>query len=324
MIAEVGCLLTSDFHSQTAQETTVEDIFVYAAKCVDNKSVLARIGHSAKLHSARSAVSSKGSAISKASALVGAGVRATVNAMPIPVIGGLIGALEQKVEKAIKSHMHGKSLQKAATITEKVKFTLKELSVEELDRFRWKVTESMTEFNKLVAQKEINLKKQMEQHATCETFLNLAMAAEQVQRRIKKLKTACLGIFAAIKITGEWIEECENGQGATPLAMTGGTRTAAASGGVNKSIAELRTWIAANIQTELDTHTRAGNDATKEAFVAEYHGKCDKWCCFRDAGKADTWANCKDNAAFVLRNLADPFVPDSFNNNLGVLWKTDN
>lgn len=301
----------------------MEDIFVYAAKCVDNKGVLARIGHSAKLHSARSAVSSKGSAISKTGALVGAAVRATVNAIPIPVVGGLIGAIEQKVEKAIKSRMHGKSLQNASSITEKVKFTLKELNVEELDRFRWKVTESITEFNKLVAQKDMNLKKQQEAHATCETFLQLAMAAEQVNRRLLKLKTACLGIFAAVKITGEWIEECQNGAGATPLTMEGGTRSVAANGGVNKSIAELKTWIAASIQAELDLHTRAGNDATKEAFITEYHGKCDKWCCFRSAGKPDTWANCKDNAALVLRTLADPFVPDSFNNNLGVLWKTN-
>jgi hypothetical protein len=301
----------------------VEDIFVYAAKCVDNKGVLARIGHSAKLHSLRSAAASKGSAASKAGALVGAGIRATVNAMPIPVIGGLIGALEQKVEKAIKSKMHGRSLQKATSVTEKVKFTLKELSVEELDRYRWKVSEAITEFNKLNGQKDVNLKKQQEAHATCETFLQLAMAAEQVNRRLLKLKTACLGIFAAIKITGEWIEDCQNGAGATPLTMEGGTRTAAANGGVSKTIAELKTWIAAAVQAELDLHTRAGTDAIKEAFITEYHGKCEKWCCFRAAGKPDNWANCKDNAAFVLRNLADPFVPDSFNNNLGVLWKED-
>src|SRR5262245_19980853 len=80
-----------------AKALIVEDIFVYAAKCVENKGVLARIGHSAKLHAARSAVSSKGSAASKFGALVGAGIRATVNAIPIPVIGGLVGALEQKV-----------------------------------------------------------------------------------------------------------------------------------------------------------------------------------------------------------------------------------
>ena len=70
----------------------MEDIFAYAAKCVENKSVLARIGHSAKLHSVRSAVSSKGSAASKFGALVGAGARATLNAIPIPVVGSLLGA----------------------------------------------------------------------------------------------------------------------------------------------------------------------------------------------------------------------------------------
>ena len=59
----------------------MEDIFAYAKKCVDNKTVAARIGHSAKLHSLRSAVSSKGSAASKLSSLGGAAVRA-ISALP--------------------------------------------------------------------------------------------------------------------------------------------------------------------------------------------------------------------------------------------------
>src|SRR5258708_6493170 len=109
----------------------MEDIFDYAAKCVANKSVLQRIGHSAKLHSLRSAISGKGSAASKFGSLVGAAARATLNAIPIPAVGSLIASLEQKVEKVIKSQLHGRSLRKAATAADKVKFTLKELSVEE-------------------------------------------------------------------------------------------------------------------------------------------------------------------------------------------------
>ena len=300
----------------------MEDIFVYAAKCVENKGVLARIGHSAKLHSARSATASKGSAASKVGALVGAGLRATVNAIPIPVVGGLIGALEQKVEKAIKSKLHSRNLGKATTNTDKVKFTLKELSVEELDRYRWKVSDAITEFNKLVATHPANFAKKQAAHATCDAFLDLALAAEQVNRRVKKLKEACLGIMGAIQITSQWIEECENGPGA-PL----GTLTTAARGGpgagVNKAIVDLRAMLADSVQTELNSADRYTVDSAREAHILEGHGKCEKWCCFRAQGTPDNWVNFKNNAAFVLRNLADPFVPDSFNNNLGVLWKDD-
>jgi hypothetical protein len=239
------------------------------------------------------------------------------------VIGGLVGALEQKVEKVIKSQRHSRNLGKATTTTDKVKFTLKELSVEELDRFRWKVSESITEFNKLVPAHAANLAKKRAAQATCDAFLDLALAAEQVNRRIKKLKEACLGIFGAIKITSEWIEECENGPGAGPVTVSGGTPSGPATAGVNNAIADLKTMLAANIQAELDAMNGLATDAAKEEYILNFHGKCDKWCCFRAQGSPDTWANCKNNAAFVLRHLADPIVPDSFNNNLGVLWKTD-
>lgn len=301
----------------------MEDIFDYAAKCVSNKSVLARIGHSAKLHSIRSALSSKGSAASKFGSLVGAAARATLNAIPIPAIGSIISSLEQKVEKVIKGQLHSRSLGKATTTADKVKFTLKELSVEELDRFRWKVSESITEFNKLVSAHATNLAKKQAAQATCDAFLDLALAAEQVKRRIERLKEACLGILGAIKITSEWIEECENGPGAGPVTITGGVRGGPATSGVNKAIADLKALIAANVQAELDAMNALATPAEKEEYILKFHGKCDKWCCFRDQGTPDTWANCKNNAAFVLRHLMDPIVPDSFNNNLGQLWKME-
>jgi len=303
-----------------------DDIFFYAATCVKNKSVLARIGHSAKLHSVRSAVSSKGSAATKFGALVGAGIRATVNCIPIPVIGGLVSAIEQRVEKAIKSKHHRSNLGKAAAgSADEVKFTLKELSVEELDRFRWKVSESIQEFNKLATAYPENKDKKRAAQAQCEAYLDLALAAEQVNRRLKKLRDACLGLCAALKIAVDWVGACENGAGAGKLDLAGGTFSGIATGGVSKAIADLKITLATDIKEETDfVEKHIPTKEQQEEYIAKYHGKCDKWCCFRDAGKPDTWANCKNKAAFVLRNLADPFVPDSFNNNLGVLWKMEN
>jgi hypothetical protein len=302
-----------------------QDLFAYAVDCVGNKSVLQRIGHSAKLHSVRSAVSSKGSAASKFGALVGAGFRATVNAIPIPVVGGIVGAIEQKVEKAIKSQLHKRNLKKATDTADKVKFTLKELSVEELDRYRWKVSDSIQEFNKLALAFGDNLAKKRDAKATCEAYLDLAMAMAQVDRRNKKLREACLGICAALKVTVDWIGECESGPGAGTLTISGGTTPGGPpTAGVNKAIAEVKETLGRTIRAEVDAVEQLTTTAQDE-HVANYHGKCEKWCCFRrPQGVPDTWANCKDNAAKVLRHLADPFVPDSFNNNLGVLWKTDN
>lgn len=300
----------------------MEDIFAYAAKCVKNKSVPARIAHSAKLHNARSAMASKGSAASKFMSLAGSGARATVNCIPIPVIGGLAGAAEQKFEKAVKRYFHSRRKENAP-LAEEVKFTLKDLSVQELDRYRWKVSESITEFNKLVAGHTANLEKKREALAPCDAYLDLALAAEQVKRRIKILSDACLIVLGAVQITSKWIEECENGPGAVLPEMIGGNGTVATRASVNGMIAELRTLLADSIKKEVEQADRYIVPTARDEYIRDSHGMCSNWCCFRREGTPDTWANCRSHAAAVLRALTDPFVPDSFNNNLGVLWKDD-
>ena len=294
----------------------MEDIFAYAKKCVDNKTVVARIGHSAKLHSVRSAVSSKGSAASKLSSLGGAAIRATLQAIPLPAVGSLLASVEEAVEKAVKGWLHHRSLSKAQTTEEKIKFKLKELDVEELDRYRWKVQESITDFNKAMQGFGANLAKKREAGATCDAFFEVALAAEQASRRTEKLKGACLALHAAMLLTMNWVEECENGASPAPVAATHRPPATLGVNGRKNDFMKIMTAFINQEIKEMETLT----DENKDWYIANYHGKCDRWCCWRLAGKVDSWANCKDNCAWVLRTLADPFVPDSFSNNLGSLW----
>ena len=296
----------------------MEDIFAYAKKCVDNKTVVARIGHSAKLHSVRSAVSSKGSAASKLSSLGGAAIRATLQAIPLPAVGSLLASVEEAVEKAVKSCLHRRSLSKAQTTEEKIKFKLKELDVEELDRYRWKVQESITDFNKAMQGFGANLAKKREAGATCDAFFEVALAAEQASRRTEKLKEACLALHAAMLLTMNWVEECENGP-STPVAAVAAPHRQPPTLGINGRKNDFMKIMTAFINQEIK-EMETLTDENKDWYIANYHGKCDRWCCWRLAGKVDSWANCKDNCAWVLRTLADPFVPDSFSNNLGSLW----
>jgi hypothetical protein len=62
------------------------------------------------------------------------------------------------------------------------------------------------------------------------------------------------------------------------------------------------------------------SDENKKWYISYHHANCDRWCCWREAGAEDNWAKCKENCAFVLRTLSDPFAPDSFSHNLGSLW----
>jgi hypothetical protein len=300
----------------------MEDIFDYAKKCVDNKGVAARIGHSAKLHSVRSAVSSKGSFGSKAGNLVGSAIRATFQAIPLPAVGSLLASVEEAVEKAIKGGLHHRSLSQATTTTDKVKFQLKELNVEEMDRYRWKVSESVTELNKVMVAFNTNLAKKKTEHATCDAFLEAAMAGEQASRRIERLKKLCLAMHAAMFLTMSWLEECENGQPLPPsqaFAAAPG-RHSSAPDSVNGFKNKLADILCTHIDDEDDSLDDMASDAEREAYIADAHGKCDRWCYFREAGKVDNWTTAKNRAAWVVRNLAQPFGPDSFNNNLGSLW----
>lgn len=74
------------------------DLFDYARDCVNNKTVLARLGHSATLHSTRSALSGPGAFFSKTMTMVGVAARATLNCIPIPTVGSLISAVEKAIE----------------------------------------------------------------------------------------------------------------------------------------------------------------------------------------------------------------------------------
>ncbi len=313
-----------------------QDIFEYAQGIVDNKSVAARIGHSGKLHSLRSAVSGKGSAASKFGALLGVAARATLNAIPIPAVGSLLSAVEKAVQDKVRGGMHQRRLAAARVAGDRatvVKFELKELTLEDLDRFRWKVSHSMTELNAAITAYPARRTAKAGEAAICDAYLELALAAEQATRRIRKLKEKCLGLNQVVKLTCDWIEECEVGAPPVPpggAADPPGPAAAAAGGllGAKNKIRELILEGIAIEDAEIAKAGRTGRDAAalaewQTAYLSEFHANCNKWCCYRDRGTVDDYKTWKNNAAAVTRFLSDPFCPDDFNNNLGSLWKAN-
>jgi hypothetical protein len=304
-----------------------DDLFAYAKDCVDNKGVFARIGHSGKLHAVRSAVSSKGSFVSKAGALVGVGFRATAACIPLPVVGSLVGAVERAFEKFVKEKVHGKRLANSSDLKNKVKFELKDLSVEELDRFRWKVSSAMEDLNKAIREFPDRLRTKTAEGARCDAYLDLAIAAQQAVRRLSILRAALEKLNVVLRLTKDWIDMCECGQ--TVAAPTMPPQPAPSTQSVFGQLNAIRADIAAAITADRDeadayarTFQSGSQDEARNNFVLGRHGKCDRWCCFRNAGKTDDWKNFKDRAATVLRVLSSPFGPDDFNNNLGQLWPT--
>jgi hypothetical protein len=280
-----------------------EDIFKYAEGRVSNKGILARIGHSPKLHSFRSATTSKGSFASKGLGLLGVAGRAGLNAIPIPALGGIIGKIEQAVEGKIRTWHHKRRGRGSfVSVDDKVKFSLKELSVQELDRYRKKVEMAVNDLNKASAKFESQVKKKRGDHAACDSYLELAEAAEQATRRLFRLRKNVMAVQEALNLTLQWANKVEHGHAGamTPLPKS-----------VNGVKEATRKIIQGEIEAEMalavkaETYQKGG---VREAFIVEYHGKCGQWCCFRESGKPDNWMTFKDNAATATRFLTDPFT----------------
>ena len=154
-------------------------IWDYARERMDNKGVVTRIQHSPKLHSFRSALSGKGSFASKGIAVGTMMVRAGISAIPIPSIAtSLINIAQQAVEARVRSHLHQKKLVGGSVnLEEKVKFELKELTVDKLDRYRWKLKEAMEQLNLKNSGFNLDYKAKQEGLNPCNSWLEIAAEA---------------------------------------------------------------------------------------------------------------------------------------------------
>jgi hypothetical protein len=297
----------------------MEDIFAYAAKRVANKDIWSRVKHSSTLHSVRSATQAGGSFGSKGIALAGVAFRATANAIPIPVVGGLVAAIEARLEAFAKAKRHESNLKAATTTLDKVKFTLKELNVEDMDRYRWKANDALLELNEVVRALPERSKTASETHCPCDVFYEAAYAFAQAQRRMTILKEAAAGLVAAMALTVEWVSEVETGAKLLPALP------AAPASDVLGGMAGTQSQIRSSYKDFVDTeHLRWFKLQERgDAYIKSVHAYCGDFCIFRAAGKVDTFAATRDRLAEIARELAKPFNPDSFNNNLGSLWKVD-
>lgn len=258
------------------------DLFSFAKARVANKGVAARIGHSAAFHSVRSAFSSKGSAVSKAIGLAGVAGRAALTAIPVPAIGSLIGTVEKAVEKYVRSRHHVRRGTGAAPGSEEqVKFDLKELSVDELDRYRWKVKESLDALNTTIGKLPTLATENKTKGSTCNAYVELAMAVEQADRRIKKLQEKAMATKLLMEHVLAWADTCD------------------------KELLKKRNESAQYLSVQV----AMGINTTEADIIAE-HGQCSDWCCRRSAAKPDNMAAYREKAAAVTKVLASPFVLD--------------
>jgi len=267
------------------------NIWKYAAEKVDNKGVLARIGHSSRFHSVRSAVNSKGSFGSKLLKGLGAVGRASFSLIPIPIIGGLLSSAEQAVESKIRSWSHDRHQKTGEPIN--VKFALKEASVENLDRYRFKVEHSMQEM-KDAGTKFGLIDPTSPTDSLCNPSLEMAMKVAQAERRLRIFQTEILKLKTIMEASYTWSETVS-----TSLD------------GYKKQVTDHFLGIATSEAAALT----AGLPAEQAAAVAALklkHANCSGFCPYKENIAGGAWADFRAGAAAVVRELQAPFSPDNF------------
>ncbi|QYY33247.1 MULTISPECIES: hypothetical protein [Cupriavidus] len=277
---------------------TTRDIWVYAAEKVSNKGVMARIGHSARFHGLRSAINSKGSFASKALGGLTAIGRASLSLIPIPVIGGLISQAETAIEGKLRSYMHTRKLNRGGPITveEHVKFSLKEASVADMDRYRFKVSHSVDEMKAAGDAWNATGRVGTENGtARCAGKLDLALKVAQAERRLDIFDTKVAELQALLSACSTWSQQCRSS--------------------VTDYKNQVREHFLESARAEDYLANSAATPAAKTqvaAIIMSHHKDCGDFCVHHDNKTNTTWDRVRSVGADVVRELQAPFSAESF------------
>lgn len=255
------------------------DPFKQAELEVANKSMGSQLAHARLFHSTRSAFSGKGSLASKGMGAALDTGKLFLALIPVPIVGAIAGAIIDKVDGAIRGALHEKHLGATASNEEIAKFGIKELTVENLDRYRWKVAQSFEELNKGIAAYNAGAQK-------CDEMYQFALLYEQVQRRKKKLNDE-LGKFKKVMdaIDG-WITDMERVQGVQLTNIT------------NKITEDMRDQIA---KMALLSSSNPAHVPQISAYQTQ-HANCKLWCYCKKQANYDPntkWETMKTYAGSV-------------------------
>lgn len=268
------------------------NLFEYARKVVANKTVAQRIAHSPALHGVRSAFSSGGSFMSKGVNLLGMAGRAAMGLIPIPALPTLSAALEKHFEGFLRDKAHERRLEAAkaqGNVEDTVKFELKDLSLDEMDRYRWKVHQAMTDLNNALQSHNDKLAKASNEQARCAAYVEVATASEQAVRRIYKLYHKCFVVKGIMEETMDWLKDLSFG--------------ADRKRGVVGTARDIRK----NLKNEIDEFKKLPSDH-QQFYIDAYHAHCAGWCWAKDVSRPPGPTPKLDFCANVLKWLAEPAV----------------
>ena len=182
------------------------DLQEIAKTVVANPTVGKKILHSSFLSSHRSAIQSKGAFASYVASGVQKGVSIALNQIPVPLVGSILDKAWTAACEAIKSKVHEKHINYPGNLGERVKFELKEISsqVEDWDRYRWKVSHAVEQFNKVCTEVQKGISS-----APCDTWVRVWAKYYYLGSRIGKLRESLEAVRAILLETDIWLDSVE-------------------------------------------------------------------------------------------------------------------
>ncbi len=187
-----------------------------AKEMADNPSLWQRIKHSKKADPARRYQGDlkhghyKNLAKRIGRGIMTDGVTKLTQFIPIPIVKDITEKVYDKMSSFAVSMGHKYNLNHAKDVGTKTKFMIKDLDVGDLDRYRWKITDSLQTFNKLATYAVNNLENTA---AICNDWGKAMSKYYYVRRRIGKMRVALAGLQETIDMTEAWLTEVETSKG---------------------------------------------------------------------------------------------------------------
>lgn len=253
----------------------MDDIKTWAIAKVKNKTVRQRVWHSGFFHSFRSATKSRGSFGAKVLRMGGALGRGALKFVPIPILGTLAASAEGAIEKAIRNHHIKSNLENVTSTADIAKWKVKDLSIDDLDRYRKKVEMAAANLKNKIDNFDTAKSAAAQDNKPCNAYADLALAYAQLERRVEILKRQ----GQAVKIAGKAVEKYADETQSSLRSAYDGLGEA------------MNTYISS--QTE-----------STEVNVIAAHKKCSKYCVARQVinSDSDTWNSIKSGFASLARH----------------------
>ncbi|NRD72646.1 hypothetical protein HQQ94_05170 [Shewanella sp. VB17] len=175
-------------------------------KIASNSSMWTRIKNSPKGVSVRG-----GAKLSNIPKNIAAGGSFMLKQVPIPVVRHILGdSLKKAYDTGKKYHRKKYQTAKAISDEDKTKFGWKDLDVQDMDRYRWKIVDSIKSFNQESISFTANVGKYIEQGNVCDQFVKVTAGFAYSRKRIKKLRDKTLAIRELCTHTLNWLDDVDN------------------------------------------------------------------------------------------------------------------